>query len=288
MITTTTNTKQPKLIQTEIVASFSGTIESGRYSNEKPLFSFKETYADASESFILQRQKFLADLCYDRFMEVEQRSKIEKLKEAYKNLRFYEIGGAQYPSVTSILNWDTEFSVTETQLAQYAARGTILHKQVEVFLESGEWKEPKDLPEIYKEWLIVEKGDLKLSLDNTDFPSYFKKYPFEVISLEKEVCNHHNRYAGRCDIKGVMDGKVTLFDVKTSTAIDRDRKLKFLKQLTAYAHAEGNQDVEQLCIIHLNGSTKQGFSQPIIEEDVNKYWAFFLKDREEFKKTFGV
>lgn len=273
--------KKPKLESTEITASYSGTIATGSYQNERPMFSIKETYSQIHDAaFVSQRQAELEALCYKRFVECEQRSIVDRIKKERADIRFYE---NKYPSVTSIINWDTDFFVPPDQLIQYAARGTIVHKQVEIFLKGEGWKDPKDIPEIYPELVIVKKGSLGLSLDGYNFPAFFEKYPFEVQSLEVGVVNEEHVYAGRCDIVGTLDGVKTVFDVKTSATID---KTKFMKQLTAYARCLDG--VGQLCIIPLTQKNKCGFSAPVVEKNNGKYWSLFLRDRENFKKRFNV
>lgn len=276
----------PKLKEVEITASFSGKIATGKFENEAPFFALKETWQDVTDDeFVRARQDALQQMCYEKFAAVERRSLVEKIKEIRQDLRFYPIGNDQYPSVTSVIGWDEDWYMDPMELAQYGARGTIIHKLVEIFLQTKVWPKPSDIPEIFPEMVILKKGSLGLSIDDVDFPAFFKKHPFEVLKQETTVYNTEKRYAGRQDIKGKLEGKVTLFDVKTSSTID---KKKFFKQLTAYAKCEGNEDVEQLCIIHLNNKVQQGFSAPIIETDVNKYWHLFLKDRENFKERFGV
>jgi len=272
--------------QIEIAASYSGTISSGKYENEKPFFSLKETYDNVEDKdFAEKRLKELANICRGKFEEIEKRSQIEKLVKIREDLRFYDIGSLQYPSVTSIISWDKDFFIDPIDLKQYAARGTIIHKQVERFLLTQQWPNPKEIPEIYPEYVIVTKGALNLSLDDVDFRGFYEKYPFIASIHEQTVYNTEHLYAGRYDIKGKYNGKITIFDVKTTGSVN---KTECMKQLSAYAHCEGNEDVEQLCLIHLNKKTKQGFSAPIIEENVEKYWHLFLDDRKKFKQRFGV
>ena len=186
----TTPMIEPKLKEVEIVASFSGTISSGQFENEKPLFSLKEVWTDVADwEFVSHRQNVLEQMCYEKFAAVERRSMVEKIKQARQDLRFYPIGNEFFPSVTSVIGWDEDFYMDALELAQYAARGTILHKMVEVYLKTGKWPKPSDLPEIYPEMIILKKGNLQLSVDDVDFPGFFKKYPFEVIHQETTVYN---------------------------------------------------------------------------------------------------
>lgn len=276
----------PKLTQTDITASFSGTLTTGSYSNEKPMFSIKETWVGSvDDKFINERHLQLHERCRDKFKEVEKLSHVDKIRKQREDIRFYEFNNDQYPSVTSVLSWDSDFHIDAQDLQQYASRGTIIHKQVELFLQTGKWMEPRDITDIYSDYIIVKRGSLKLSLDDVNFQGFYKKYPFKVINTEQTVYNTKHKYAGTADIKGKIGDKVTLFDVK---AVGTLRKLDYLAQISAYAKCEGNEDVEQICIIHLNKNTKQGFSQPVLETNIDKYFNYFLEKRKHFKQRFGV
>ncbi len=276
---------KPTKTLTEIVGSFTGKISTGRFENQAPFFSIKEGWENVTDEFIEKRQKELHQMCYSRFAEVEKKSAVDKLKAEYAHLRFYEVNGEQFPSVTSILNWDVDFFIPQEDLLQYAARGTIVHKQVEVFLKTGEWKDPADVAEIYPEFVTLSKGGLQLSLDGFNFQAFYAKHPFETLSTEERVVNTQERYAGRADIKSNFENKITIMDIKTSATIDKE---KCFKQLAAYAKADGNENVEQLVVIPLNNKTQQGFSKPIITDEIDKYYQLFLKDRKIFKGRFSV
>ncbi len=291
--------------QIEISASFTGTVSTGSYENEKPFYSVKESFdvedgdeINVIDANIVLRQKQLQDICYNQFKKQAEVSYAEKIAKQYRNMRFYDgKDGLKYPSVTSIIGWDADFHVSPDELSQYASRGTIIHKQVELFLKTGEWVEPRDIPEIYPDLVIVKQGNLGLELDNVDFPAFYEKYPFKVIETEKTVLNHDLRYGGRLDIKciikssqkaswdkvaGLIYDVPTILDVKTGS-ID---KTKCFKQQTAYWECEP--DVQQVGIIHLNKEVKQGYSKPIIETNKEKYKALFIKDRENFKQRYGI
>lgn len=291
-----------------------GTISTGSFENEKPFFSVTEILqGDAvvglTDQDIQHRQAELYAMCERLFSDRARAAYADRIANTYRNIRFYDgKGGLKYPSVTSIIGWDEDFHIPPDQLAQYAARGTIIHKQVQIYLESGVWKQPKDIPEIYPELVTVTKGGLGLELDDVDFQKFYEEYPIKVLSTESVVYNHEHQYAGRADIVGYIDpenpgkwGKVagvkmgvpSLFDVKTGS-VD---KTKCMKQLTAYAKGEhkiplddnlGADTIAQVCVIHLNKETQQGFSKPILETNLDKYWTLFLRDREEFRNRYGI
>ncbi|RLI98545.1 MAG: hypothetical protein DRP08_08070, partial [Candidatus Aenigmatarchaeota archaeon] len=269
--------KKPVLKSTEIVVSYSGKISTGNYENESPFFSNKEVWQGALPAGLLEeRQKFLYDKCYAKFTECERRSLLELIKKKRKDIRFY----GNLPSVTSILSWDADFYVSPDDLVQYAARGTIIHAQCRIWLETGEWKEPKDIPEIYTQMVILTKGSLKLSLEGYNFRGFKAKNPFEVVNTEKAVFNIDKGYARTQDIKYKRGTKIGIADIKTGSI----NRAYCLKQLSAYAACEGNEDVEELMVIPLNSSTQQGYSKAIIEEDPKKYLPMFLDDLASFKE----
>lgn len=289
----------------EISASFTGVIPTGSFQNEKPMFHVKETIEEDGyettgmpDERIKERQKQLHQMCYDQFKRQAEISYQQRIADTYKNIRFYDgKDGIKYPSVTSIIGWDDDFYMSPDELAQYASRGTIIHKQVEIFLHTGEWKEPKEIPEIYPDLVIVKNGNLNLEIDDVDFRQFYKDYPFKVIELEKTLINHEHRYGGRMDIKCVIDSdnkgkwekmEGVLFDVPTILDIKTGQvdKTKHMKQQTAYAKCD--EEVKQFGIIPLTKDNKCGYSRPFIETNTDKYWSLFLKDREQFKNRYGV
>jgi hypothetical protein len=268
----------------EICASFSGKISTGKFENEQPFYSIKETWTDVEDQFIQTRQKELEDMCYQRFLAVEERSIVEKIRAQRADMRFYTKDGNQYPSVTSILDWDADMFVPPAQLIQYGARGTILHRQAEIYMLTKQWLDPKDIPELHAEYVIVTKGDLGLRLDDVNFRAFWDKYQMTPIETEITLFNDEHKYAGRSDLFAEYEGKPTMMDIKTGSSVDHERSFK---QLAAYAKCMPVQP-EQLMVIHLNNKTKQGFSQPIITDKVEEYFQLFLKDRKVFSERFGI
>lgn len=289
----------------EITASFSGKIPTGSYENENPFFALKEII-EPLESEVLtitdeeikNRQHELHQLCYDQFKRQAEISNNERIAKTYKNIRWYDgKDGMKYPSVTSILDMDVDFKIPPDELAQYGARGTIIHKQSEIFLRTGEWKEAKDIPEIAAEFLTLKRGSLGLEVEDVDFRAFFKDYPFKVLELEKHIVNHEYKYGGRLDILGVIEstnkGKwekiegvkldvPTVLDIKTATTMD---KTKGLTQLAAYSKVDG---VEQICLIPLTKENQCGFAKPIITTNIERYWNLFAKARRDFEDRYGI
>ncbi len=161
----------------EISASFTGVIPTGSYENAKPFYAVKEIIELTEEGIDLEmtneeikdRQEELHKICYDRFKKQAETSEQERIAKTYKDIRFYDYDGKKLPSVTSIINMDKEFGIPPDKLQQYASRGTLIHKQIEIFLRSGEWKEPKNVESCSFDYMTVVKGDLGLDFEKVDF-----------------------------------------------------------------------------------------------------------------------
>lgn len=288
----------------EITASFTGKIPTGSFENESPFYALKEIIEmdnegpDIADGWIETRQQELHKMCYEQFKQHAEVAYSERIAKEYTNIRFYENGGGvKYPSVTSILNMDVDFHVSPDELSQYASRGTVIHKLIEIFLLTGEWKDCKSIPEIAPDVMTVLNGSLHLNLDDVDFRGFYKDYPFKVVLIEKKVINSEYKYGGREDIlcviestnkgkwekiEGIKFDVPTILDVKTSTTLD---KIKGLTQQAAYAKCEG---VEQIGLIHLNKDNVCGYSKPVITNNIEAYWAMFLKARKDFQKRYGI
>lgn len=290
----------------EISASFTGKINTGQFENESPFFSIKEIVEDidsedyeVTDEHIKIRQKELKEICYNQFKQHAEIAYQEKIAKEYKSIRFYDSGidGIKYPSVTSCLNMDENFFMSPSDLSQYCARGTILHKQCEIFLKTGKWIEAKDISDLSFELMTIKQGNLNLSVDDTNFPAFYKAYPFRVIEQEKTVINHEFRYGGRLDILGIIEesnkgswDKIegiqfnvpTIFDIK-SGQID---KVKCYSQMAAYAKCCDS--VKQLVVIPLTKDTQQGFSKPLVSSKIDSYWDIFSKQRDKFRERFSL
>lgn len=290
----------------EIAASFTGKISTGSFENESPFFSVKEILelddiqdAQVDDGDIEARQKELQAMCYGQFKRHAEQAYAERISKLYKEIRFYDgKDGLKYPSVTSILNMDEQLFISPDELSQYAARGTVIHKQAEIFLKTGEWKSPKDIAEVAPCYLTVIKGSLGLDMEDVDFRGLIKEYPIKPVILEGVAINHEYRYGGRFDIlclieasnagkwakvEGIKFDVPTLLDIKTGATLD---KTKGFTQQAAYAKA--TDVVQQIGLLHLNKENKCGYSAPVTSTNLDRYWALFAKKREDFKNRYAI
>lgn len=272
----------------KVGSGFSGVISTGSYQNSRPSFNAEvefEIEGDQDQVIfaVEAMQEELYKVCREKFNNVAEQEKIEKIKSDRKDFRFYEKDGVQLPSVTSILNYDSDFLIDENELKQYASQGTINHVRVEEFIKTGLWKSPKELPNIIPDLFILKSGSLQLDPDSCDFPELLKKFPLKELKNGQVLYNEIDRYAGTYDGECIYEGAPTIFDIKRTAD-----KTKNFQQLAAYASCKGMEHIKQMMIIVLNDKTERGFSKPIISTDISKYQELFLYKRKQFKRVYGV
>ena len=277
-------------MKVKISAGFSGVIATGSYQNARPSYGAEVEFEMADENkdklrdTVNEVQKNLQKICYRNFKQDEQTQTVERIQRERRDFRIYN---DNYPSVTSILNWDADFWVTAIELQQYASQGSLIHAQVAEYIKTGEWKPVEDIEGTWSDLVIIKKGELQLPISGWSFPDFLKKYPIEKMECGQPVISKEHKFGGTSDIRVCYyEGKKTLADVKRTS-----QKLKDFKQIAAYIIAEeenGESPYEQMMVIVLNDKTKQGFSKPIISTEISQYKKMFLVDRENFKKRYGI
>lgn len=279
----------------KVSSQYSGVIPRGSYENSKPGFAAEVEfdYEGVLDGIEFQKnidthQKILQKICYDNFKACEQQAIVEKIQRERSDLRIITFDGKPYPSVTSVIGFDSDMFCSPEDLSQYAAQSNLCHAQVAHFIETGEWKEAKDVPGTWTDLVIVTKGALGLETNGWSFPDFLKKYPIEGMKNSGRSRNDDYVYCGCPDFEGVPNFEgaekvASICDVKRTPD-----KVKNFKQMAAYARMKGLEHIKQMIIVPLNNKTKQGFSQPIVETRIDQYFDMFLKDREAFKNRFGV
>ena len=281
----------------KITVQFTGVISTGEFENERPLFALEDEF-NGTDIEVQFRQEALYSICRGMFDKVQKESIVRRLEKMRKDLRFYPRNGEQYPSVTSIIGWDEDFFISEEDLLQYAAQGEINHLKLSYYIKDSKWYEAKEIPEAHFHIVILKKGSLNLPADSGNIKGFLEKYPIDFTDSEIVVYNDKERYAGRRDACGkpIMNKEweklgakavPTLFDMKR-TADDK----KNFKQLAGYAEASPEK-IEQLIVIPIGDGSKskpikQGFSKPLVTQNIDAYYKMFLQDREQFKKRFNL
>ncbi len=270
----------------KVSAGFTGVIATGSFQNARPSYT-AEIELEINDKYMIasidKYQKTLQEICYRNFKQDEQKQTIERIQRERQDFRMY----GDFPSVTSILNWDVDFWVTAIELQQYASQGSLIHAQVAEYIETGEWKPVDKIDGTWSDVVIIKKGKLQLPISGWSFPDFLKKHPVEKMVCGESVISNKHKFGGTPDIRVCyFEGKKTLADVKRTA-----QKLKDFKQIAAYIIAEeenGESPYEQMMIIVLNDKTKQGFSKPILSTEISQYKQMFLKDRENFQKRYGI
>ena len=272
-----------------IYAGISGVIPNGSYQNLKPTLLWEEEIDDCqmTDIEIEDRQKDLYAKCYKQFADIEVQAVVDRIKKERADFRFAQSPktGKTYPSVTSIINYDADFFVSDMELKQYAAQGNITHARVEHFIKTGEWIEGIKIQDVWTDMVILKNGSLNLPANVGDFPAFLLKFPIKDMKVAEKVWNDKDEYHGTPDFYGVPDfnGKVlTVFDAKRT--VD---PYKHGMQVAAYAKPKG---ITQAILVPLNGKTKQGYSKPVIydKDKLEGFYKMFLRKRNEFKKRYDI
>lgn len=195
----------------------------------------------------------------------------------FKNQRrggCYWINGKPYLTVTTILKiidkpalryWfgkevylamvkDPTLSQQEALAAPYKtsdkakSRGLTVHSIVEAYKNVGKIKVAEDFKG-YQDAFIKFITDTKA----------------KILTQEKTVIDEENRFAGTLDMLAEINGKEVIIDVKTGKDIYPEAFL----QLSAYAHASGNNCDIAVLLLKDNGKYKFEYG----EKDLNSFLA---------------
>jgi len=277
-------------VKVKVSASFGGTLPVGDYSNMRPSFAAEiefDSDLPNSELEIDHNQKALHKICYDNFKLVAEVAKIEKIKNDRSDFRWYERNGKQYISVTSFLGFDETFSIPDNELKQYAAQGTIIHAQIDNYLRTGKWQAPEEIEGMAPYVMIIKSGSLSLALEGWDFVQFLQKYTLTQMERGTPVFNDRWGYAGLPDITtSIYNGVRTLADIKRTP-----NKIKGFMQCACYEMARREMGMEpnkQLMLIPINDKTIQGFSKPLVTEDIDKYFEMAIYKRKQFSTVYGI
>lgn len=174
--------------------------------------------------------------------------------EYYDDEHVYLFNGVMLPSVTQII--DKKFNdyadVPKEVLNRAAERGTKVHKQIENYCKSG-----------------VDDGSTAVR----HFKFLQNQYNFEVLDNELPLVIFMDDIpvaCGRLDMTIEMDGKVGIADIKTCSALNKE---KIAYQLNMYRlglmQTYGVQ-ADFLKIIHIRDDKRKFIDMPINEEETYK------------------
>lgn len=284
-----------KVTKINIGSQFGGVISEADYENRRKMFDEGiEVTTEPTNNIkaVIEKIETIRNLLQDsQFKEYEvikNKIKADYLKDILLKVKYREKNRKKYPGVTSILNWYKKWDMPEYEISQYASRGTLAHSLIEHFIDKQIWLELKELveknPELQPDAAMMYRGNLKLSLEELSYKTFFEKYwkDFEVIDVEKVVFNEEYLYSGRIDLIGNYKGEKSIIDWKTGSSYD-------MRQLAAYAHADEIKDIKQLVICKVGKTdNKGGVMKPVVEKNIKQYWEAFKKERAKFKEQFGI
>lgn len=277
----------------EITVSVSGKIPRRSYENFSPMLSIKEfLLANTNDTDRLKRQKALQLQLEGLFNQTRDSIKLEELQETFKNLRFTlnPADGKKYPHVTDILYWSSEFYISADELTQYGARGSAVHSMIDHWIATKEWSDKV----IRKSDIILLKhGSLRLfdTLDSINFMGFMEKFgaDFEFGGGEKQGFNKDHFYCGTYDREGLYQKRPAIVDWKCRAAKDDD-----FKQMAMYLHLDDpkmqfvRENKGVMVIVPLNSDNKSGYGKPAVSDEIEKYFNLALRERDDYKKKFGI
>lgn len=185
--------------------------------------------------------------------------------EYYDDEHVYLFNGVMLPSVTEIIGkkFNDYASVPKDVLNRAAERGTKVHKQIENFCRSG-----------------ANDGSTAIR----HFKFLQSQYGFEVLDNEMPLVIFKDDIpvaCGRLDMTIEMNGKVGIADIKTCSALNKE---KIAYQLNMYRlglmQTYGVQ-AEFLKIIHIRDDKRKFIDMPINEEETYKLIDKFLEEKND-------
>lgn len=207
----------------------------------------------------------------------------------------------QYPSVTTVLSGIDPIIFPANRLAQYAARGSIVHAQIRHFLRTGIWEDDllkipaneKELQRMISDISTVTRGFLRLSWKDCNFIGFLETYgkdfkPWNGSVGDEILFNDQYVYSATPDWPCLYKDEPAIVDFKTSSNYPSARVKKFKKQTSAYAKCYPEGVIKNTLIVPLNPKNKFGFGEPIIEQDIENYFNQFVEDRLAFSAIFGI
>jgi len=279
----------------EITVSKSGVIPKASFSNLRPGYSITaEVDENEDPNEIILKCK---EIVNKHFELDEYREAVNLIQKQFKEIRLYDGNeGLKYPSISSILNYDKEWTISKGELLQYGSLGTILHEvfwyALNSYTNTGKiiWKDPREFANLQKEIGIVLNGSLKLNWNDYSYQAFGNEYIpkiKKIYGIEQVLLNPDIRVGGRYDLIAEIELDKTMLAV-----IDLKSGGYDFRQLAFYGRTweqQNDKKIDAMVVFPIGKTTnKCGFSKPIIETDIDHYWDEMLKKREEFRNDFNI
>jgi CRISPR/Cas system-associated exonuclease Cas4 (RecB family) len=203
-----------------------------------------------------------------------------------KNEHWYESPtnpGTYYPSVTKV----TAYLPKGKFFEEYLANQESYEEANKILKEAGErGTRVHEATELLDRGHTITYPYLRLEDDEYQLVSYYvdwhKKYQPEVLDVELRLISDKHKLGGTADRIYKIDGKMTLFDLKTSrSAIYDSHWIQVAAYADMYEHLKGTK-IDQVCILRLTPRRKEGY------EYVVRNRVAWQKDLKQFKKTYDT
>lgn len=198
------------------------------------------------------------------------------LKSTKAHTRYYNSEGKQIPGVTTILSvlnkpalvkWANNLGLQGIDSNKYRDKtaniGTIAHLMILEHLNN--------VKQDYSEFSSDDIDKAENSL--ISFFEWEKNNQLEPILVEKSLVSETYQYGGTIDCYGILNGKKTLLDFKTSSAIYPE-----MMHQTAGGYLqllrENNFEVEQIRILRIGRDETEGFEDHKVTK-WNIHWQIF-------------
>lgn len=279
----------------EITVSKSGVIPKASFSNLRPGYAITaEVDENEDPHEIILKCK---EIVNKHFELDEYREAVNLIQKQFKEIRLYDAPeGLKYPSISSILNYDKEWTISKGELLQYGSLGTILHEvfwyALNSYTNTGKivWKDPREFANLQKEIGIVLNGSLKLNWNDYSYQAFGNEYIpkiKKIYGIEQVLLNPDIRVGGRYDLIAEIELDKTMLAV-----IDLKSGGYDFRQLAFYGRTweqQNDKKIDAMVVFPIGKTTnKCGFSKPIIETDIDLFWDKMLEKREEFRNDFNI
>ena len=150
----------------------------------------------------------------------------------------YTLDGEVIPSVSELTRFISREIYNDLQqgtLDRAAGRGTAVHKATELLDKYGKVEATDDIVPYVRAYV-----------------SFLKEHEVQWEKIEWAVCSPENDYAGTLDRYGLLDGKRTLADIKSISALSPGHRKLYEASLNLYRMAiQAEHQIERLLIIWL-------------------------------------
>ena len=214
-------------------------------------------------------------------MKPRKKSTLEVVTKAKtRRNRYLLADGTSAPGVTTVqdglskpamLRWSNKIGLAGYELDKYvdelASIGTLAHSMIEKHLLGG-FEDETDFPDFTKNQYDRSMVCYQKYLD------WEKQHTIKVICCEKQLVSEVFKFGGTSDAILEVDGRIELFDFKTSKAIYDDHLIQCAAN-TVLAEENGY-TIGAFRVLQIGRSPDEGFSEKVVTYDkMGKYWNVF-------------